>query len=425
MESIFFKGASRCEAATGGPGVPGTAWLSPLIQQRRDISLEVAKAFTPAGAEVRDDDEDLFSPAPVNLLRLHAMHRRRLYLHYSRQLSHVSDAHYFYKFMMWCHDNSLFIHPSVQMHLRRSEFRDHVFTVREDVPRLAPLLAIPEKLIIGFKDANAGDDDKNTLFDKAKEKAFHKQNMGDDASSDTDICQFFFSSLGMIVSDLVTAKSSPLTDVRHLFADSLAKVRTLQNAPYFDSDAAFTAEDAENPCLADVLLQMIRNYVNGGPLVNKVPKGDLQWAASVCLSHSTPLTIGSVNSIGIIPLVHFFPHGGQATNAYVVARTARSEAALKMSLFFKTHFGFDFGALNDGKWIYVVPDRALKAGEEIRLQAMAPVCDKDSEAEQMWRLSCGSVPSEYMSSTEVSEKQAKLTQEIIHQGEALLMKGAK
>ncbi|EPY26938.1 hypothetical protein STCU_06003 [Strigomonas culicis] len=257
--------------------------------------------------------------------------------------------------------------------------------------------------------------EKNTLFDEQREKEFHQMNVGD--NSDADVCQFFFSALGMIVADLVTAKSSPLTDPRHTFASLLSKVQTIPNAPYFDESVVF---DAEEPCLADVLLQMIRNYINGGPLVNKLSRDELQWAVSVCLSHATPLQIHTLQSIGIIPLVHLFPHGGTQTNSYVIARNAREKSAAKMAAFFRDTFGYDFSAQHSGRWIYVVCDRELRAGDEVCLQAMAPVCDRDSEAEQMWRLSCGTAPSEYMASSAVARRQLQLTQEIIDKGSDLL-----
>jgi len=348
----------------------------------------------------------------VNNLRLHAAHRRRLYSQLARDLAPPSSAQYFYKLMMWCHDCSIFIHPCVRVHCHHSEYREHVFTVQEDVPRLTPLLAIPECLAIGFRDSAADPAERNNLYDEKREKEFNALNSGE--SSDTDICQFFFSSLGMIVEDLITAQSSALTDRRYVFADSLSKVQSLLNAPYFDDSVVF---DPNEPCLADVLLQMIRNYINGGPLVNKVTRERLQWAVSVCLSHSTPLSIGANKSIGIIPVVHLFPHGGTATNSFVIARSgAKSDAAAHMSSFFRRRFGFDFGALYAGKWIYVVPDRALRAGEEIHLQAMAPVCDRDSEAEQMWRLSCGAVPPHFQTSSEVATRQSRLSQEIERAG---------
>ncbi|CAM38617.1 conserved hypothetical protein [Leishmania braziliensis MHOM/BR/75/M2904] len=357
----------------------------------------------------------------TNKFQVHMMHRRRLYRQYAMDLSLWSDTHSYYQLMMWCHDHHVFVHPTVEIARQRSAFREHVFLVRDDVEAFTPLLAIPEDLVIGFKDANtessdpaAGRDDRNNLYDAKREAEFHKVNTGD--HSDADICQFFFASLGMIVSDLITAKSSPLTDPRHLFAELLSKVSTLQNAPYFDDNVVF---DSNETSLADVLLQMIRNYIHGGPLVNKVPLDELRWAVSVSLSHSTPLSIGTVRSIGIVPLVHLFPHGGTATNAYVVARTSRDKSAEKMATFFKCKFGYDFQEQANGRWIYVVPDRPLKAGEAISLQAMAPVCEKDSEAEQMWRLSCGTVPESYMMSGEASARQEAATRFIVQQGEAL------
>ncbi|CCW60711.1 unnamed protein product [Phytomonas sp. EM1] len=413
--------------------------IAALQRERQAISDEVEQAFAVrtattdgggnSGEEVDaakgEQSRPLSPPQRMNLLKLHAMHRRRLYLQYAEQLSHLSDTHQLYKLLMWCHDHHLFIHPSVRAVRRRTEFRDHAFLVAEDVPRLTPLLAIPEHLVIGFKDANAsGDmgDGQNNLYDARRSKEFHAINSGGN-SSEADVCQFFFDSLGMLVSDLVTAKSSPLSDLRCCFAESLSKTRTLQNAPYFEDDVVFNPAE---PCLADVLLQMIRNYIRGGPLVNKIPMQELQWAVSICLSHSTPLCIDSVRSIGILPMIHTFPHGGEQTNAYLVARTSRRGASAKMASFFRHQFGYDFNSIYGGKWIYLLPDRPLHAGEEIHIQAMAPICDKDDvEGQQMWRLSCGSAPSSYKSTAEVAERQAKLTAEVISLGEGYLAREQK
>lgn len=392
---------------------PYVSQSSPALErQALQIAEEFREAFKGGGAAGNGGE----GVTREDLLWLHALHRRRLYLSHARELSHFSDNHYFYKLLMWCHDHHLFIHPALRMAAKASAFRDHVFTVASDVAAFTPLLAVPEQLVIGFRDpaaaADADDAERTALYDAKKEKEFHQANVGEGAEA--DICEFFFSSLSMIVSELFTARSSALTDPRHLFADLLSKVRTLQNAPYFDDDVVF---DATEPCLADVLLQMIRNYINGGPLVNKVTRQELQWAVSLCLSHSTPLSIGAVKSIGIIPMVHLFPHGGASTNAYVVARTARESSARKMAAFFRRSFGYDFAPFYGGKWIYVVPERALRAGEEVRLQAMAPVCEKDSEEEaQMWRLSCGTVPSDYKTSAEVAAKQRALTEYLINEG---------
>jgi hypothetical protein len=422
---------SGCDEASF-PQEVGDEWLIGLSRQRRNITQEANAVFhfsekCPHRREHDENDEGEVvkggggSTQDFNKLRVHTMHRRRLYKQYALDLSCLADTHAYYQLMMWCHDNHVFIHPCVEVVRHRSAYRDHIFRVTDDVAQFTPLLAIPEHLVIGFKDANtdsgvggADSGDRNNLYDAQREAEFHKLNSGD--NTDTDICQFFFSSLGMIVSDLITARSSPLTDRRYLFAELLGKASTLQNAPYFDDDVVF---DPSEPCLADILLQMIRNYINGGPLVNKVPQDELRWAVSVSLSHSTPLSIGAVRSIGIVPFVHLFPHGGKATNAYVVTRTSRDHCAEKLNCFFRRTFHYDFQGQAEGRWIFVVPERPLKAGEEICLQAMAPVCEKDSEAEQMWRLSCGTAPESYMSSAEAYERQAAVTQAIISQGEKL------
>lgn len=350
-----------------------------------------------------------------NKLLIHAVHRRSLYLHHARQLSQFSDAHDYYRLMMWCHEERIFIHPAVCMHRRPSLYRDHAFFVSQDVDRLTPLLAIPEELAIGFKDVENIDDFGSNLRDAKRETEFNKLNSGE--QSDADVCQFFFSALSMLVSDLVAAECSALTDPRSVFAKLLGKVRTLKNAPYFEDDVVL---DTEATGLADVLLQMIRNYINGGPLVGKVDRGELCWAVSVCLSHSTPLLIASTSSIGVIPVVHLFPHGGMGTNAFIVARTSRSASSEKISAYFEKFHGYDFMHERDGRWIYVVPSRPLCAGEEIRMQAMAPVCGKDSEAEKMWRLSCGAAPDDYMTSSAVAQMQHSLTCELVNKGEDIL-----
>ncbi|KAG5493287.1 hypothetical protein GH5_02029 [Leishmania sp. Ghana 2012 LV757] len=426
MESPAVYRASDARAPLTG----ADDWIRGMSLQRQEVMCEIGALCGSARPreKIADDVEDasvslkvLLTGANADKFQVHMMHRRRLYKQYAMDLSLWVDTHSYYQLMMWCHDHHVFVHPAVQMRRQRSAFREHVFQVKDDVDAFTPLLAVPEDLIIGFKDANtessdpsAGCDDRNNLYDPKREAEFHKLNTG--AGSDADICQFFFSSLGMIVSDLITAKSSPLTDPRHLFAELLSKVPTLQNAPYFDEEVIF---DSSETCLADVLLQMIRNYINGGPLVNKVPLHELRWAVSVSLSHSTPLSIGAVRSIGIVPVVHLFPHGGTATNAYVITRTSRDNCAEKISAFFRDKFGYDFGGQANGRWIYVVPDRPLKAGDEICLQAMAPVCEKDSEAEQMWRLSCGTVPESYIRSAEASARQNDAISFIVQQGEAL------
>ncbi|SCU67560.1 uncharacterized protein TEOVI_000809400 [Trypanosoma equiperdum] len=359
-----------------------------------------------------DGDENAQLNASENKMALHAAHRRALYLHHAKHLSQYSDAHDYYRLMMWCHDQHIFIHPTVRIHRRPSPYRDHAFVVTEDVDRLTPLFAIPEALAIGFKDTSEAE---NNLRDEEREKEFNKLNTGE--QSDADICQFFFDSLGMIVSDLITSIGSPLTDPRWAFAELLGRVRSMKNAPYFEDDVVL---DAEATGLADVLLQMIRNYINGGPLVGKVDRAQLRWAVSICLSHSTPLVIGATRSIGIIPMVHLFPHGGKNTNSLVVARTSQQSSATRMAAYFARHHQYDFMCEQDGKWIYVVPARALRAGEEICMQTMAPVCGKDSEAEKMWRLSCGTPPEDYVPSAAVAHQQDIITNELIRKGEQII-----
>lgn len=349
-------------------------------------------------------------------------HRLRLYRQLAMDLQSPADAQFFYLMMMWCHDKGIFIHPCVRGRRSYSPFRDHQFYVTDKVRRLTPLLAVPESLLIGFQPLDAQNrEDRNNLYDEKKEEEFNRLNAGE--SSAADICSFFFSSLSMMVSDLVTARGSPLTDARHVFAEMLSKVRTLQNAPYFDNDVVLD-RSSEEMGLADVLLQMIRNYVNAGPLVNKVSREDLLWLVSVCLSHSTPLTLGPHASIGIVPILHLFPHGGKHTNSFVVAR--RTEGShLKMANFIRRQCGLDFSHDYDGRWVYLVAERDLSPGEEVLVQAMAPACDADVEADQMWRLSCGATPDHYLTSQEVERKRRELQDEMVQRGAIQQMKKKK
>lgn len=433
----------------------------------------------------------------------------------------AADASLFYHLAQWCHKNGVFIHPHLRARRQPSPYRDHCFFVTEKVPRLTPLLAIPERLLLGFQQITFSSNESECEADKRfqskllsaeDEKQFIQRSIqtgaeesavmsrahrsqengqtvssGGRSSSEADMCSFFFSSLNMMVSDVVTARGSALTDKRHTFADALSKVRTVYNAPYFDasvvlgkgeeevvqgfssranSDApvvlcsSVSGATAENdtkkntydlPCpplsttgkngvstcvpagcnssaseapgtplvtssLADVLLQMIRNYIDAGPFSHKVPKDDIRWMVSVCLAHSSPLMIGTNPSIGIIPLVHLFPHGGAKTNTFVVARRQEG-SALRLAKGILAHCGLDFTHDQDGKWIYLVPERDLTAGEEVCIQAMAPACDADVEAERMWRLSCGTVPEGYVSSAQIEKRRARLLNELIQQGE--------
>lgn len=351
--------------------------------------------------------------APLLKMVLYKDHRLRRFRQLAIDLQSPADASFYYQLMMWAYNKGIFIHPSLRGRRCYSAFRDHQFYVSERVKRLTPLLAIPEALLIGFLPLSAAAlEERNNLYDEKKEKEFNQLNAGE--SSAADICSFFFNSLSMVVSDLVTARGSPLTDSRHVFAEMLSKVRTLQNAPFFDNDVVLD-RSSEEMGLADVLLQMIRNYVNAGPLVNKVSREDLMWLVSVCLSHCTPLTLGPHTSIGIVPMLHLFPHGGKMTNSFVVAR--RTEGShLKMARFIRRRCGLDFSLDYDGRWVYLVPERTLEPGEEVLVQAMAPVCDSDVEADQMWRLSCGATPDHYLTSREVERKRRTLQEEMVQRG---------
>jgi hypothetical protein len=363
------------------------------------------------------DCEDMGSA----LLR-HRRHRRALYTGFTRCLSAFSDQHDVYLFMSWCHKNDVFIHPALTLVRRSSQFRDYTLVLHEPVDRLCPLVAVPEHLLIGFKNLGEGSSSSNNLptstleETEQKEKEFNEAN----GTSNSDICQFFFSSLGMMISDLVTALSGGLTDARHGFAQHLRKVRSVLNAPYFDNDVVF---DSTETCLADVLLQMVRNYIHGGPLVGKLTRDELQWALSVCMSHSTPLGVGAEKSIGVIPLIHMLPHGGTNMNSVLIARNTRRQSATRMANYFRDRFGLDFGdsrfrplVHGEPRFVYAVATRSLAAGEEVLLQAMAPVCEQETQARQMWKLSCGEIPEDYVASAVVAKMQHDITREIITRG---------
>lgn len=442
-----------------------------------------------------------------------------LYRQMATDMQSGSDYSVYCNLMNWCLKNSVFIHPHVFVRREPSIFRDYRFYVAENVHRLTPLLAIPESLLLGFQavavPTSTNDRCNDTLLQRNAldekdgndnvvssvgvnggdvrnvEESNDKKKAGSScASSEADMCSFFFSSLNMMVSSIISAKGSSLTDRRYAFADFLSKVRTVYNAPYFDASVVLqspteserprqvpssgSSEPARfsTPCLAtkvldsqdvgseasqpgssplievsglqegqnslhvssthesneksdtpplpttslaDVLLQMIRNYVDAGPFTQKIPKDDIRWMVSVCLAHSTPLTIGDMASIGIIPLVHLFPHGGEKTNSFVVARRQKN-SAVRMAKGIAAYCGLDFTRDQDAKWVYLVPERDLAQGEEVCVQALAPACDSDSEAEQMWRLSCGAAPQAYITSAQIEEKRKHLLEEMIRRG---------
>lgn len=346
------------------------------------------------------------------------------YRNLAKSLQSRSDGFFLYEFMMWCVEVGLYIHPALRGSRRNSEMRDHAFYVAERVPRLTPLVAIPESCLIGFKRILIGNEkleamESNAVCEATREVEFNRLNAGEGEAA--DICAFFFSSLNMMISDLVSVRGSRLTDRRYPFAEALSKVRSIHNAPYFSPETVMDARGGgatDEPSLADVHLQMIRNYVNAGPLVNKVPAADLLWLTSICLSHSTPLSIGQQDSIGMVPLVHLFPHGGKQTNSFLVSRHGKRSMEF-LATFFQHHCGIDFSVSKED-YVFLVTDQVLAEGQEVCVQSMAPVCDSDVEAEQMWRLSCGSVPHDFLLSAEVERKRRQLEAEMVEKGSALI-----
>ena len=295
----------------------------------------------------------------------------------------AAGTHAVYRFALWCHEHDVFMHPSIQIRRQSTLFRDYRFyCTSEQFQQHYPLMVIPEKLLIGFKDPSVDQ----------PEMGFRENVDGSDGglSDESDVCSFFFTALGLLISDLLSALNSARTDHRHFFANSLHRTRTLYNAPYLDN----VVFDRNDTCLADVVLQMINNFISSGPLTGKVSRPELCWAISLSLSHSTPMAFASkAPSIGIIPLVHLFPHGGKSTNCVVLANRG-DRSAKQMEKYFHCKFSLDF----DPKSLFVVPlqKTGLKSGQEVAMQPMAPICnldlEKDEEVDYMWKLSCGSPP---------------------------------
>jgi hypothetical protein len=312
----------------------------------------------------------------------------------------VAGVHAMYRFALWCSKNQIYLHPSVKMRHSPSLFRDHRFYLGcEAIPRHCPLVAIPEGLVIGYKDATK--DSPEIEFRKPAEEPTTSSNSATDPSKDDqeDICSFFFTSLGLLISDLLVALNSKETDLRHFFAFSLHRLRTLQNAPYLDN----VVFDRNETCLADVVLQMVRNFINAGPLSGKVSRQELLWATSVAMSHSTPLSFGTRSpSIGILPLIHMFPHGGKQTNCVLLANRG-SKSAERIQQTIQQQFSFQFPP----ETIFVVPFRSIRPYAEVALQPMAPCCNLDASnvdesTERMWILSCGADPKEGLSAAQLA-----------------------
>jgi hypothetical protein len=299
----------------------------------------------------------------------------------------------------WCAAEGVFLHPALRLARGGSVYRDHHASVAAAVPRLTPLMAIPERLCIGFRDVDNEDHMAALRLGGAHRgtAATDATTSGDGDAEHGDACAFFFSALGLLVNDLLVAHNNELTDRRHRLAAALLRTRTLHNAPYLDANQ-FRASGAAETSMADVFLQMVLNYVQSGPLTGKVVRDELNWAVSVCLSHSTPLSIGGRASIGIVPVVHLLPHGGDNVNAVVVPRDG-DVAGRQLRRFFDARCpmlrgaeGAAAGAGEGGRYLYVVATRDLAAGDAVSMQPMAPVCSKEDEAAHMWMLTCGAAP---------------------------------
>ena len=392
-----------------------------------DVDENISSLLVASIKESHDRVKKEQQQPKTSWLDRHRQHRRHLYckmfrrpfLHYSSEafLPHTASAsegdakevirddarkgqeggcvpaagiHPMYRFAVWCDLNDVFIHPTLRMVRQPSSYRDHRFYVSsERIPQHAPLISIPEPLLIGFKDA--------TKDEPAMQ--FREDADGSGGFTDSDVCSFFFTSLGLLVSDLLVALNSAKTDARHFFANSLHQTRTLHNAPYLE-DVVF---DPRETCLADVVLQMMKNFINAGPLSGRVSRPELCWASSVSLSHSTPMSYGTrAPSIGIIPFVHLFPHGGERTNCVVLANRGDRSVG-KIRSFFEENFQLGF----NGENLFVVPIRNLRPGEEAAMQPMAPICniDDDELADHMWRLSCGSRPHKALATARLASLQ--------------------
>lgn len=323
----------------------------------------------------------------------------------------ATGQHFMYLLMLWCAEHNVFIHPALQLVRAPSTFRDFRFYIRPGwghVPTHAPLVAVPQAMLIGFKKTG-----------EETPQIEPRRNPEEETPSNEDICSFFFDSLNLLVSDLLVALNNERSDPRYLLAASLNRTQTVRNAPYLEESTVF---DPSQSCIADVLLQMLHNYIQAGPFTGRVTREELCWAISIGLSHSTPLKIGrDVSSIGIIPLVHLFAHGGKATNSVVVSyRDERSAHA--MLQYFEREHGITFSpsaaaseqAEVGFRGVFVVNLRPLAEGDEVCIQAMAPVCNRDDEhAQHMWRLSCGALPSDSLPTAEVATLQDRAVDFIV------------
>ena len=242
----------------------------------------------------------------------------------------------------------IFLHPGLVAVRLESRYRTFRFLMHDtvgEVGRLTPLVAVPEALTLGYLDPSSGDaraEMRRGTVMAAQQEATVGAAAGKpstEVEEEGDVCNFFFDSLSLLVNDILVALNNRHSDPRYPFANSLHMSRTLPNAPYLtDVDTLVPEPSASGPTtssdgptpepsVADVLLRMVHNYVDGGPLSGKVEKHELQWAVSTALSHATPLTVRGLPGIGIVPIVHLFPHGEDRLNAVIVVADAAPSAS--------------------------------------------------------------------------------------------------
>ena len=408
------------------------------------VAVEVTACDAAPAAPTNDDDDDDESSLVVAARSTSAFARREAavwgrrrvaYAQLARQVGPGADVHMLRLLMDACATRGAFVHPALALARRATQYRDHGLVAHAPLPRLTPLLAVPEALCLGYKDASDRTDVSALGFGSYHSPADAAASTGADRlaagstattaddDSGSDIVSFFFTSLGLLVNDLLVARNNPRTDPRYVLARSLQHTRTLQNGPYLepgafdaddwwaeelsasDTDSARDDDDANSRDDGDgkgkrssrraghnlvaVCHQMLHNYIHSGPLTGKVDIDELKWAVSVALSHSTPLRIGPRHGIGVVPLLHLLPHGERNLNAVCVTRPATERSASAVQDWWGAQFPW-LALRRDCGYVTVVAARDIAPGEEIALQPMAPACGVEGRA--MWGLACGAPP---------------------------------
>lgn len=363
-------------------------------------------------AAVERDENDFIRAAASRRPPLRpTLHSLRCRGHFDSMLSGLAggaDAHMLRMLFRWCEAHGIVMNPGMRVTRAAdlTNFREHVFVMDSDVKKHALLLAVPEELCIGLKNADAPEELDNMKRGTAHGDAGVRATQNDD--DDKDMCAFFFQALGVLVNDLLVAHGNTVSDPRNFLARALHRTRTAHNAPYLDAMSFGSTET----CLAEVVLQMVHNFVQSGPLTGKVERDLLNWAVSVSMSHSTPLAIAGRRTIGIVPVLHLFRHGGVAMNAGIMARKTDADERRLQALFGATSPELTLDPQT--RYVYVVAARDLAPGDEVCLQAMAPVCNRTEEADHMWRLTSGGPPPEPCMPSDEYQALQRLLREEVH-----------